>query len=82
MCITYRIITTRSIAIRQRLPDKLVEPFFLLIIVIIIIIIVVVGAHEAGYDEGHSDACVSGLERCVCIRGKKEAHFLISVVVG
>ena len=57
MYVTYRIITTRRRAIRQRLPDELVEPFFLLA-VITAIIIGVGGAHEAGYDEGHDDACV------------------------
>ena len=50
----YGAITRRS-SIRQFLPDELVEPFFLLAVV------TGVGAHEAGYDEGHDVAWLRGV---------------------
>ena len=75
MYVTYRIITTRRRAIRQRLPDELVEPFFLLAVTVTII--GVVGAHEAGYDEGHSDAYVRAwLGRMVCLCEESGSFYL------
>ena len=70
MWFSYGIITRSSSAIRQCLPDELVEPFFLLAVTVVIVI--GVGAHKAGYDEGHDDGCVRawcGLEKVVCLCG-------------